>query len=103
MPQASIVPHHRIARRPYMMIDTRRTTCEIHELLQKPLGLGSVHVRNIVRVAANHQRLSAGFRMDLHQRAQWTGAVVEAVAAVCATCFRLMPELRLAVVKRVVR
>src|ERR1700691_988283 len=103
MQQASIVPDHGVAGGPIVMISARRAACEVHQLLQEPIGLRGVHSRNIVSMATNHERLSPGFRMDLHQRAQRNGAVVEAVAAICAAGFRLMPELRLAVVERVVR
>src|SRR4029077_21153871 len=64
MEEASIVPDHGIAGRPVVMIDARRLACEVHQLLQEPLGLRSVHTRNIVRVATDYQRLPAGLGMD---------------------------------------
>src|SRR5215813_6096139 len=84
-----------------MMVDARRSACEVDQLLQQSLGLGRAHARNVVGVPAYEEGLASGLRMNLNERAQRNRTVVEAVAAVVAAFLGLMPQLGLAVVKRV--
>ena len=102
--QATVVPQHRVAGLPVVMIDARLPGREVGELLQEALGLVLVHARDVMGVAADHQVLAAGLGMDLDQRTQRHRPVVEAVAVVFAIglLLRVMAGLGLAVVERVI-
>lgn len=65
MEQASIVPYHRFAGRPRMVIDARRLAREIHQLLQEALGLALANARNVMRMTTDHQRLPRADAQDL--------------------------------------
>src|SRR5882757_2401697 len=101
--QAAIVPDHRVARRPVMVVGARAPAGGFDEAFQEALGLGLVHARDIVSMAADQQRLAAGLGMDLHQRPKRHRPAMETVAAIFAVGFLcLVAEFGLAVVQRVV-
>ena len=63
---------------------------EVDEPFEEALRLGLVHAGDVVRVAADQQRLAAGLGMDLHQLPQRHRPVMEAVAAVLAVGLALL-------------
>src|SRR5690349_8890262 len=103
MEQAAIVPDHRVSRRPLMVIDSRRLAGKIDQLLKQAFRFVGFEPGNVMRMTSDDQRLPSGLRMYLDQRPQRYGTVMESVAAVVAAFFWRMPQLRLAVVKRVMR
>src|SRR5581483_8683550 len=53
MEQAAVVPYHRIARGPGVMVSPRRLAREIHQVLKQSFRLGFCHPRDVVSVAAD--------------------------------------------------
>ena len=86
-----------------MVVDARRLAGEVHQFVEQTLRLTRVQPWNVVRVAADQQRLAAGLGVCLDQRTQRHRAGVKTVAAVSAAGLGLVAELGLAVVQRVVR
>ena len=58
--------------------------CELEEAIDQGCGVRISHARNAIGVPTDSQRLTPGFRMDLHQRPQWHIRNVEAVTDIFA-------------------
>ena len=97
MKQAAVVPNHGVAGPPLVVIDARWTAGEINQLLQQPLRLILIHVRDVVGMAADYQRLSTRFRMNLNQWPQGHGTIVETITAILAALLGMMTKLCLTI------